>query len=90
MEKVISVKGVNIRVKAAKDKRGRKGYFVAEKDLPANAVIKETVSVGKATVVKKKTTPSLRPEVVELLSELNDYKDGKIKTRSFDEFIESL
>jgi hypothetical protein len=81
MEQILNVGGLSIKASPAIDKKGRKGYFISQRNL------KDI----KATVSTKKTKPtSIRPEVEQSLKEMRDYKDGKLKPRSIDEVLQSI
>jgi hypothetical protein len=82
----IRVKDLSIKVKATKDSHGRRGYFIAEADLRKNRKIEVVRSIGKKISQPNK----LSPEAKEILDELRDYKYGKTKLRTLDEFLKTL
>ena len=82
----IRVKDIKIKAKVAKDKSGRKGYFIAESDLRKN----RNVRVVHLSSTKIIDTNKIRPDVKGIVEELRSYKDGKIKLRSLDEFLKTL
>ena len=85
MEEII-VKDVSIKARATKDSRGRKGYFIAETEILKNRKIKVVRSITK----KISQPGKISPEAKEILDELRDYKDGKTKLRTLDEFLKTL
>ncbi|WP_333821248.1 hypothetical protein [Ohtaekwangia sp.] len=96
MRQVIQVRGVSIKASPAKDKSGREGFFIAKSELTKSkakdVIVIKTVRAKKTT--SKKTTPTkrvaqkqIRPEVQDLLTEMKDYKDGKLKLRSLDDVV---
>lgn len=95
MGQVIKIKGVSIKAQAT-TKNGRKGYFIAASDLAVTKglLVSETATkydVRKKKAATKKNTPStVRPEVKQLVKEMHAYKDGNLKARSFDEFIDRV
>lgn len=80
MEQILNVGGLSIKASPALDKKGRKGYFISQRNLKNI----------KATVSTKKVKPSIRPKVEQSLKEMRDYKDGKLKPRFIDEVLQSI
>ena len=83
MEKILKVGDISIQVSPAKDKNGRKGFFISQKNLKN---IKVTITSKKIKVPQS----AIRPEVEQSLREMRDYKNGKLTPRSIDDVLRSI
>jgi hypothetical protein len=89
MEQLIKVGDVSIKATSAKDRKGRKGYFIVASEISKNARV-AVLPPRKQKSTLPKSSAQIRPEVKELLREMKYYKEGKIKLRTFDEFIKTV
>jgi hypothetical protein len=89
MEQLIKVGDVSIKATSAKDRKGRKGYFIMASEISKNSRV-AVLPPPKQKPTLWKSSSEIRPEVKELLKEMKDYKEGKIKLRTFDEFIKTV
>jgi hypothetical protein len=86
MEDVLKVGDISIKATPAKDKKGRKGYFITNAEIRK----KTRIVVVKQPKKSKKATSSISPDVLELLDEMNAHIQGKIKPRPLDEFLTTV
>jgi hypothetical protein len=87
MEKVLELGGIKFKATPAKDKNGRKGYFIAESDLKKTRKSRLISPKPNKASSKKSYGQSL---VEDSLSEMRQYIDGKVKVRPIDEFLKTL
>jgi co-chaperonin GroES (HSP10) len=87
MEQAIKVGNLLIKARIARDKKGRNGYFITDSAIKKSKGI-EVVSYSKKPL--KPTKEKVRLEVEQSLKELRDYKDGKLKLRSIDEYLKTI
>jgi hypothetical protein len=83
MEKVLELGRFRIKASLIKDKKGRKGYFIAESDLKEKSKVRLTPSKSR------KKSDAVSP-VEKSLTELRQYVDGKLTVRTIDEFLKTL
>lgn len=83
MEAIIKVGGVSIKASPAKDKQGRKGYFIYQRNL-------NTPKISIQEKKSKSLNNHISFEVEQSLQEMRDYKNGKLTPRSIDEVLRSI
>jgi hypothetical protein len=79
---------ISMKATPAKDKKGRKGYFITNTEIRKKArivVVKQTTKSRS-----KKAASAISPDVLELLDEMNAHIRGKIKPRPLDEFLRAV
>lgn len=80
----IQVFDVKIKAKPMRDEKGRRGFFVAEADL------KKKKNVAVILNRTKKKPKKISAEAQEVIKELQDIIDGKLKPRPVDDFLKTL
>ncbi len=87
MDRILKIGDVLIKASATKDKKGRAGYFIGDSDTRNNKYAAVVVRKRRSA---KSNDSKMHPEVEQSLKEMGDYKDGKVKLRSIDEYLKTI